>query len=286
MSKFSRAVAQATQDSRLFRDLDRQVRFDTLWLSGDPSSFKPLLEHLIKTGDFGPVWVDHTSILLQRGAKIDAPLPDLAEMRAVARDNRETAFLLAQAATRFTALGGDRIDEATKLLREAEKASSSVPDVWTAWAALRMHKGEWDKVLEASDRALRIDSDFLPAIACKAQGLYATKRFAPAWRLSERLADANPDDPAVLFYHAKLSHEARAFDSEIAALTKLIALAEAAGAHVSGYRIYLAQAYAGKNDAENAKDQVTLALLDTSLPREQRAFADDLLDQITRYGKK
>jgi tetratricopeptide (TPR) repeat protein len=283
-STFSRAVVQSTQDPRLFRELDRQVRFDTLWLSGDPSSFKPLLEHLLKTGDFGPVWVDQTSILLQRGAPADAPLPDLAEVRALAREPRETAFLLAQAASRFVALR--QIDEAAKLLTEAEKASPAVMDVWTAWAVLRMHKDEWDKALEASDRALRIDSDFLPAIACKAQCLYAAGRFVPAWRLSDRLVTAHPEDPTVLFYHSKLAHEARAFDSEIEALSKLISLAKAAGANVSGYRIYLAQAYAGKNDAENAKDQVTLALLDTTLPREQRVFADELLDQITRYGKK
>ena len=285
-STFSRAVAQSTQDPRLFRDLDRQVRFDTIWLSGEPSSFKPLLDHLLKTRDFGPIWVDHTSILLQRGANADAnaSLPDLAEVRALAREPRETAFLLAQAATRFVALG--RIEEATKLLTEAEKASPAVPDVWTAWAALRMQKGEWNKALEACDRALRIDPDFLTAIGCKAQCLYATKRFTAAWRLSDRLLTAHPDDPAVLFYHAKLAHEARAFDSEIEALIKLIALAEAAGANVSGYRIYLAQSYAGKNDAENAKDQITLALLDTTLPREQRVFAEQLLDQITRFEKK
>jgi tetratricopeptide (TPR) repeat protein len=277
-------MTQATQDPRLFRELDRQVRFDEICLSGDPVSFRPLLDHLLQTRDFGPVWVDHTSIILRRGTNPDAPVPDLTEARALAREPRETAFLLAQAAGRFVALR--RPDDAQKLLREAEKTASEVADVWTGWSVFRMNKGEWDKALEAAEHALRIDPDFTSGIACKAQCLYATKRFSEAWRYSDMLYAAHPDDPAILFYHAKLSHEAHAYDSEVEALTRLIALAEAANANVSGYRIYLAQAYAAKNDSVNAKDQVTLALLDTTLPREQRTFADELLGQINRAAEK
>src|SRR5688572_22362981 len=39
-------LAQATQDAQLFRKLDREKRFDEVWLLGEPSSFKPLLDHL------------------------------------------------------------------------------------------------------------------------------------------------------------------------------------------------------------------------------------------------
>jgi len=49
-----------------------------------------------------------------------------------------------------------------------------------------------------------------------------------------------------------------------------------------GYRVYLAQSYAAQGDADSAMDQVTLALLDTTLPREQRKFADELLTQIKK----
>ena len=47
-----RAFAQATQDPKLFRKLDRELRFEALWLLGDPSTYKPLLDHLLEAKDF------------------------------------------------------------------------------------------------------------------------------------------------------------------------------------------------------------------------------------------
>src|SRR4029079_14758256 len=98
------------------------------------------------------------------------------------------------------------------------------------------------------DRALDIDPNFIPGLACKVQTLFAMKRFSEAYKLSEQLVAFSPDDPSILFYHAKLAHEARAFDAEIEALQRLIALGERAGINVSGYRIYLAQAFAHKGE--------------------------------------
>ena len=42
----SRGFRQAPQDPKLFRQLDRQYRFDTLLLIGDRSNFQRLLDHL------------------------------------------------------------------------------------------------------------------------------------------------------------------------------------------------------------------------------------------------
>jgi tetratricopeptide (TPR) repeat protein len=112
------------------------------------------------------------------------------------------------------------------------------------------------------------------------------KRFNEAYKLSERLVAFSPDDPSILFYHAKLAHEARAFDAEIEALQRLITLGEKAGINVSGYRIYLAQAFAHRGEGDEARNQLTIALLDTSLPREQRKRADELLTHIQEQMKK
>jgi tetratricopeptide (TPR) repeat protein len=280
LSEDARRFAQTGQDPRLFRELDRTYRFPEIWLMGEPSSYKPLLEHLIETKDFGVAYVDHTSIILRRDAGDQwKPGDPEAESRRFA-DSKERAFFLAQYASRLIAL--HRPDAATRWLELAEKTSPEVPEVWSAWATQRMAKGDWDEALKYADRALTIDENFIPGIACKAQCLYATKRFQAAYQLSTRLLQSSPDDAGTLFYHAKLAHEARAYESEIDALQRLIALAEKARANVSGYRVYLAQAYAAQGDADNAMDQVTLALLDTTLPREQRKFADELLTQIKK----
>jgi tetratricopeptide (TPR) repeat protein len=278
-SDFSRSMAQAVQEPALFRELDREVRFAEVWLLGDPSGYRPLLEHLLDARDFTLAYVDHTSLIFRRdgAAWSRAALDQLGERFP---DTKERAYALALAASKLALVR--QMDAALALLEDAEASDPTVPEVWSGWSTYRMVKGEWDKALAAAEKALAIDPKFIPGIACRAQCLYAMKRFTAAWQDAERLVAAHPEDPAMLFYHAKLAHEARAFDSEIDSLRKLIALGEKNRANVSGYRVYLAQAYAAIHDADNAMDQVTLALLDRKLPREQREFADELLGQIQR----
>jgi hypothetical protein len=272
--------AQASQDPRLFREIDRGVRFSEIWLLGEISSYKILLEHLLEAKDFGVAYVDHASIILRRDAGENWAPGDPAEESKRFADPRERAYFLAEYASRLVAL--HRPDAATRWLKLAEETAPEIPDVWSAWSRQRMAKGDWEEALKHAEHSLSIDENFMPGIACKAQCLYATKKFRAAHALSTRLLQSSPNDPGMLFYHAKLAHEARAFASEIDALQRLIALAEKAGANVSGYRVYLAQAYAANGDADSAMDQVTLALLDTTLPREQRQFADELLTQIKK----
>jgi tetratricopeptide (TPR) repeat protein len=283
IKKLQPKMAQATQDSQLFRQLDREQRIDEVWLLGEPSSYKPLLDHLLETKDFALSYLDHTSVIFRRGGEAWSET-QLKQAMASFSDSRERAYAEALAATKLIAVRQG--EPALKLLEAAQAASSAVPEVWSGWAGYRISKGLWADALTAAEKALAIDPNFMPAVACRAQCYYSTKHFSNAWNEGERLLAANPDDPAMLFYHAKLAHEARAFQAEVASLQKLIGLAEKAGANVSGYRVYLAQAYAATNDADNAMDQVTLALLDTSLPREQRQFADELLGQIKRATEK
>ena len=281
----SKRMNRAVQEPGVFRELDREVRFAAVWLFGDPSWFKPLLEHLIETKDFTVAYLDHGSIIFRRGAD-DKTTPEATLMSSAQRfeDPRERAFLLANGAVRFASLRQG--ETAARCLHAAEESSASIPDVWSAWSVYRMTKGDWDKALVAAERALSIDPNFIPGLACKVQTLFAMKRFPEAYKLSERLVLTSPEDPSILFYHAKLAHEARAFDAEIEALQRLIALGEKAGVNVSSYRIYLAQALAHKGEGDNAKNQLTLALLDTSLPREQRQKADELLGHIQEQIRK
>ena len=283
-SAFSKRLNRGTQEPSVFRELDREVRFAGIWLLGDASWFKPLLEHLLETKDFSVSYVDHSSIIFIRGAETAATPPDPIAAARAFTDPRERAFFLASTASRLAFLRQG--EAAARCLRAAEESSSAIPDVWAGWSTYRMTKGDWDNALTAADRALEIDPNFIPGLACKAQTLFAVKRFNEAYKLSERLVAFSPDDPSILFYHAKLSHEARAFDAEIEALQRLITLGEKAGINVSGYRIYLAQAFAHRGEGDEARNQLTIALLDTSLPREQRKRADELLTHIQEQMKK
>jgi len=273
---------QATQDARLFREMDREVRFNEIWLLGEPSSYKPLLDHLIETKDFTLTRIDQTGLIFRRGGEGWSE-SQLQQSLSSFSDPREHAYAQAMAATRLIAI--HQAEPARKLLESAESSAADVPEVWSGWSRYYMAMAKWDRALDAADKSLAIDPDFMPGIACRAQACFATKRFSEAWEAGERLIASGPNDPSILFYHAKLAHQAHAFQAEIASLQKLISLAELARASTSGYRVYLAQAYAAVNDADNAMDQVTLALLDTSLPKEQRQFADELLGQIKQAMK-
>jgi hypothetical protein len=84
-----------------------------------------------------------------------------------------------------------------------------------------------------------------------------------------------PEEPGVLFYHAKIAHEAKRWEDEIAVMKRLIALAEKAQKPVSGYRIYLAQAYASAGERDKSIEEFDTALRDPDLPEEQRKYADE-----------
>jgi tetratricopeptide (TPR) repeat protein len=275
-----RAYVQAVENPRAFRQLDRQHRFDALLLVGNPSGYRPLLDHLVETKDFQPVYVDHWAILFRRDAARAWQAGDLAPWRERLAGLRasERAACLAEVAVRLTALR--RGEEAKALLDEAEALDGEEPTMWNGRAVWHSQRGEWKEALACADRALRGTDEPLAAVATKAQALYAMKEFAAAFDLSQRLVKQVPEDPGILFYHAKIAHEARAFRAEIEALEKLIALAEAARRPVSGYCIYLGQAYAAVSDGKRSVAAFERALSDPELPKEQREFAEDNIRRI------
>jgi hypothetical protein len=89
-----------------------------------------------------------------------------------------------------------------------------------------------------------------------------------------------PHDPNLLFYHAKIAHEAHAYKAEIATLGELIKQADNVGLPIGGYQLYLGQAYAATGDAQRAVDAFMLALNDPTLPDDQRAFARENIARI------
>jgi tetratricopeptide (TPR) repeat protein len=276
----SRALPQAVLVPKLFRQLDRQYRFDALLLMGDPSEYRPLLDHLVATGDFTLRYVDNTSMVFRRDGGRVWELGDFAAVRAHFAKARakDQAEVLAQTALKLMAM--KKVDAAKALLDDAEKLSSREPHVANALATYYLEKGKWREASEQVDRALSSDSDFLPALATKTQLLYGTRQFSEAYELSKQLVERMPDDPNLLFYHAKIAHEAHAYQTEVATLGKLIAQADSLGLPTGGYRLYLGQAYASMGEAEKAVDAFMLALNDPDLPADQRAFARENIARI------
>lgn len=274
----ARGMAQAVASKDLFRQLDRKYRFDTLLLVGDPSQYRPLIEHLLEANDFALSYLDDTTLVYRRGVSSAWQIGELDALAKRIPDARARAEFFTQAAVRLLAIR--RGADGKACLAKAEKLNDRMPGYWNGDAIYRMNRGEWTPALKSANRALEIDAKFLPALATKAQILYSTKKFSEAYDLSRRLIEAYPNEPALLFYHAKICHEAHAFTDEIRTLQKLIERADAESHPASGYRLYLAQAYAKDGKAQPAIDEFNRVLADANLSKEQRTFAMETMAQV------
>lgn len=275
-----RAFAQAVASPPLFRQLDRQHRFDTLLFVGDPSQYRTLLDHLVERKDFTLAYADHTSLVFKRSDAAKWTIADLAAVRAKLGDTskRETAEFLALTAAKLTAAHLE--SDAKTLLDEALALDSKCVEAWSALASYQMNRGEFADALIASDRALALDAKHLGTLATRTQLFYATKRYNEAYALSQKLVERLPDDPNVLFKHAQIAHEAHAYKTEIATLERLIALAEADQRSTTGYRLYLAQAHTAAGQGKPAIENFTRVLADPDLPADQRKFAIESIERI------
>jgi tetratricopeptide (TPR) repeat protein len=279
----TRAFAQAVLNPKLFRQLDRRYRFDALLLTGDPSEYQPLLDHLLDTKDWTLRYVDHTSLVFRRDSGKPWSLPDLDPVRTrfAGAPAGDRATFLAQTGAKLVA--ARQLEPAKQLLDEALRLDDRLPVAWSSMASYYTARGEWRDALENVDHALSLDGDSLPALAVKTQLLYGSKQYDEAYELSTKLVTRFPDDPNILFYHAKIAHEAHAYKAEITALLKLIETAEAGNRPISGYQIYLGQAYAKVGEASRSIDQFMLALDDPDLSEQQRSF---IMESIQRIKEK
>jgi tetratricopeptide (TPR) repeat protein len=292
----SRSFRQATQNPKLFRQLDRQARFDTLLLLDDPSNYQRLLDHLLEPEiaqrDFRLVYLDHWAVVFKRGATREWELADAEPLKAKVTGLRaeDRAAFLAKAAARMLAVY--KFEPAKKWLDEAIAADSDSIDALSGLAGYFVAQGKWAEAESYADRALEQDANFAPALQSKVVALRATDHKIDAFRLSEKLNGLLPESPIRLWQHAQLAHEAGEYEKEIAGLNRLIALADAEGRPSGEYQFHLGQAHAfqAAKDATHAPlaiEHLKLALRDPALPRDKRSFAEERLATIReRTGLK
>lgn len=275
-----RSMAQAVQSPKLFRQLDRQERFDVLLISGDPIQSKPLLDHLLETRDWSLWWVDAQGYVFRRGMEGELTMERLRGLMArwEGEPKRQRAELLASLSRNLVAV--KRAEAGREIFEQALKVDPESAAAWAAEGMYRLSRGEHGKAVEAANRALKFEKDSLAAKSVKAQGLYFSNRFAEAYEVSRELLKRSPEDPVMLFAHAKIAHEVRALQEEITVLEKLIGIAETVGRPTSIYRVYLGQAYAMRGEAEGAIRELEAAVGDAELPGEHRDFALDMLRRI------
>lgn len=279
-SERSRLFAQASQNPRLWRQMDRREHFDTVLLSGDPALCRPLLEHLGGSTDWTLTYLDHTSVIFGRAPAQAWKPADLEAVRQkfAALPPKQHADFLVQLAVKLLAL--NQRDPAKAQLDEALRLDEKSAAGWTALAVFHAQLKQHPQALAAAEKALTIDKKFRAALEAKAQLLLAMRRANEACEVAQALVDLAPGDTSPLFILARSAHEAHAYTKEIATLAKLIGLLQNAGQPVSACRIYLGQAYAENGDAAHALDQFQQAAAAEDLDSEQRAFVHETIQRI------
>lgn len=193
-------------------------------------------------------------------------------------EKRERAERLAALGDRL--VGARRMDEARSVLEEAGSVMGGLAAVLAVEGRYRLERGEWSKAVAFSDRALRAHPGHRPSLSVKAQALYFSKRFREAYGISRRLLEDSPEDPVMLFTHAKVAHEVGEFAEEIRVLERLIELAGKQKRSTGSFRVFLGQAMAKTGDGEGALRELSLALQDPELAKSERDFAEDALKRV------
>ena len=292
----SRAMRQANINPKLFRQLDRQVRFDTVLLLGDPSGFKRLLDHLIEPEvskrDFQLVYLDHWTYVFKRGNvkqwATDDAASVLAKMAGV--NSKDRAVFLAKSAAKMLAISEYGL--ARTWLEEALALDSGSLDALAGMANYQSTIGKWKEAQSFADRALEQDDSFVPALATQIVIHRATGHFLDAYRASKRLNTLIPEDPMRLWQHAETAREARLRAEQVEALERLIKLAEEEDRPTGLYYFYKGDAhiYISSEDATHvpkAFECFRRALADQTLSQEHRKFAEERMATIReRTGLK
>lgn len=292
----SRAVRQANVNPKLFRQMDRQVRFDTVLLLGDPSGFQRLLDHLTEPEeskrDFQLVYLDHWSYVFKRGGAKPWTLADADELRQKMSSAGATdrAAFLAKTAAKMLAIR--ETATALKWLEEAISLDGESVDALAGMANFQITLGKWKEAEKYADRALEKDANFVPALAARVVVQRATKHFLDAFRTSKRLNELIPENPIRLWQHAETAREARLRAEQVKALERLIQLAEEEERSTGTYWFYLGDAhiFISSEDATHvpkANECFKKALADATLSKEHRKFAEERLQTIReRTGLK
>jgi tetratricopeptide (TPR) repeat protein len=275
-----REMAQAAEEPPIFRRLDREARFRGVVLIGDPSEYRELLKHLRGSGDWRLAYLDHMGLVLRREQGKAWKPGDLELLRGSFVADWEWAVCMGQAGQKMLAMG--MREAAGDWTRRAVEGAPENAAVHAARAHYWLACSRWDEARAAALRAVELEGDNLSGLSALVQVHVAGNRFEEAYRCSKRLVELRPEDPALLFHHAKMAHQVHAYGSEIEVLERLVRRAEAEGRPVSGYRIYLGQAYAAKGAAVPAVEELEKALADPGLSSEQRQFARETVDRIRR----
>jgi hypothetical protein len=273
----------AARDPDAWRRLQRERRFDAVLLAGNWSEIAPLAKHLRESGDFAIAKVDSWGIVFRRGSDDGWQAPAAETLVAQIGDPQKAASELSQMAMMLQVLGEGRA--ARQYLTAANKLAPGDSLILARAATVDLMRGRLAEAVAGAEEVLRQEPDHVIALQIKAQALAKAGAIDEAWAVAEELVQkASPKDMVSFLLHARLAHEARAYQREQESLERLVALADQARVPALPYRVLLSQVYAKRGLGRQALEQLTIIRADPTLAESEQADIDTSIETLKRAG--
>jgi tetratricopeptide (TPR) repeat protein len=266
----SPGVASRAPDARSIRELaaspvrwreeDRRASFQAILLSVPLEDSRPLVEMLNSSPEWHLAKIDNQGLLYRRGKEPK----DTSSTEPMFSNKRDTALHHAQTAMVMHFLGKNK--DAREWMSKARQTAPRDPLVLTQSATLAAALKQWPTTKKDAESALKADPSSTQARYLLALALLETGNISGAAGESSALS-ANA--PSVLWLQARISREANDPTNEIAALEKLLGLAQKQKEEPTIIHIHLAQAWAKRGFATQALENYNAALKGNLTPAQR-----------------
>ena len=203
-----------------WREEDRSAPFQSILLSVPLEDSRPLVEMLNSSREWHLAKIDNQGLLYRRGEEPK----DTSSTEPMFSNKRDSALHDAQTAMVMHFLGKNK--DAREWMSKARQTAPRDPLVLTQSATLAAALKQWPTTKKEAELALKEDSSSTQARYLLALALLETGNISGAAGESATLSAKASNTPSVLWLQARISREANDPTNEIAALEKLLALAQ------------------------------------------------------------
>ena len=259
----TRSIRELAASPVRWREEDRGAPFQSILLAVPLEESRPLVEMLNSSPEWHLAKTDNQGLLYRRGTDEQPP----QSIETVFANKRDTAFHDTQIAMVMHFLGKNK--DAREWMSKARETAPRDPLVLTQSATLAAALKQWPTTKKEAELALKEDPSSTQARYLLALALLETGNISGAAGESATLSAKASNTPSVLWLQARISREAKDPTNEIAALEKLLGLAQKQKEEPTIIHIHLAQAWAKRGFATQALENYNAALKGNLTPAQR-----------------
>ena len=260
----ARSIRELAASPVRWREEDRNTPFQSILLSVPLEDSRPLVEMLNSSPEWHLAKIDNQGLLYRRGEEPK----DTSSTEPMFSNKRDMALHHAQTAMVMHFLGENK--DAREWMSKARQTAPRDPLVLTQSATLAAALKQWPTTKKDAELALKEAPSSTQARYLLALALLETGNISGAANESATLSAKASNTPSVLWMQARISREANDPTNEIAALEKLLALAQKQKEEPTIIHIHLAQAWAKRGFATQALENYNAALQGNLTPAQRK----------------